>query len=87
MTEELTAAKALEVFGGGRVVVRDKPLFCATCDEKLLAEYKQKYSTVPMKELVSLIRKRTARIVERKWPFGRKDWMCNTCGRHVGQWR
>jgi hypothetical protein len=92
--EKITPEKVLEIFGAGRIVVKDKPLFCEYCDPVLKAHYECVYqSNAPVKELVRLIHKRHARIVERKWPDGRKDWGCHRCGRHVadfteaGQWK
>jgi hypothetical protein len=73
----------LKVFGG-RIVVEDKPLFCDECDKVLKAHYAEEYLTAPVEKLVRLIRLRKARIVLRTWPDGRRDWMCHSCGRHVG---
>ncbi len=73
--------KVQEVFGGGRVCVEDKPLFCPHCDRDLLKEYRRLYDTAPVSELIALIKKRTTRIVERKWPDGRREWQCHGCGR------
>jgi hypothetical protein len=46
----ITANKVQEIFRGGRLCVQDKPLFCADCDERLLAAYEQKHSTASVKE-------------------------------------
>ena len=68
-----------QVFGGW-IVVEDKPLFCGHCDDDQLAQYKCRYSTAPIKELLALLRKRTAKIVRRKWA-DRMNWGCHSCGR------
>jgi hypothetical protein len=83
--QKIIARTALEIFGGGRVCVENKPLFCPHCDADLLHEYHDQYQTAPVKELVALPKKRTTRIVERKWPDGRRNWGCHACGREVGK--
>ena len=81
--QKITAGTVLEIFGGGRICVLDKPLFCPHCDEDLLSKYKRSYDKAPVSELVALIKNRTTRIVERKWPDGRRDWGCHGCGRKI----
>jgi hypothetical protein len=66
---------------GARVVVQEKPLFCKHCDQALAKEYARRFDAgAPAKELVPLLRDRTARIVKRIWP-DRWDWMCHRCAR------
>lgn len=66
-----------------RLVLRDKPLFCRHCDPELLAEYRHGASA---KRVVQMLGRRNGvKVVLRKWPDGRRDWMCHRCGRQVGK--
>jgi hypothetical protein len=74
----------IQIFGGGRIVAENKPLFCLHCNKDLADEYERIYPTaVPVSELAALVRRRKADIVKRTWPDGRWDWMCHSCGREV----
>jgi hypothetical protein len=79
----VAAAAVLKIFGGGRVCVEEKPLFCRHCDFELWREYRRLFASALITELLALLENRQARIIEQKWPDGRKNWGCNSCGRAV----
>src|SRR5262249_2897019 len=71
-----------EVFGSIKVTP-DNPLFCSDCEQRLAAQWKRLWEKASMAELVGLLNRRGARIVERVWPDGRRNWGCHKCGRTI----
>jgi len=82
--KKVTAKMVQKVFGGGRIAVENKPLFCKHCDRELIPEYERLWNAhAPVKELVAVLEKRQGRIVKRIWPNGKQNWGCAFCGREV----
>lgn len=79
----ITGFDILRVFPGAQNVVIDKPLFCCHCDGDSIGEYDRLYATASTKDVVTLLAKRQSKIVRRKWPDGRSDWMCTYCSREA----
>jgi hypothetical protein len=83
MAKQITARTVKQIFGGGRIVVEGRPLFCAHCDEDLRPEYERLYASGPMDAVVALLKKRRGRIIRVTWPSGHCYWGCHACGREV----
>lgn len=72
----------IQVFGGGIIEAKDRPLFCAHCDSELIPEYQGLWNAhAPTDDLVAVLEKRRGKIVEATWPNGRRQWQCSYCGR------
>jgi hypothetical protein len=79
-----TVEQVLKIFGGGRIAIENRPLFCSRCDSELIPEYDRLYaSRAPMKELLALLDSREGRVVKRAWLNGHDDWGCHYCGRRA----
>ena len=76
--------EVIEIFAGGTILAKDKPLFCPHCDSELIAEYHRLWNAhAAMDDLVAVLEQRRGKIVEAIWPNGSRQWQCGYCGRAV----